>query len=137
MDVPNDLCRWVRHTECFPTGVMWVTWRCLSQRHTCFLNILKIRLNVNANKTELMCFKQEGAITTLSGWAVKLVDQFIHLIYWKWCQHTPNDGVLYYCQLSITGKSNLSDNIKWEYFQAVSVSVLQYECTTWMLAKRL
>ena len=28
-------------------------------------------------------------------------------------------------------KSDLSDKVKWELFQAVAVSVLLYDCTTW------
>ena len=34
---------------------------------------------VNPSKTELMCFKQEGAIFTLRGKLLKLVDQFTYL----------------------------------------------------------
>ena len=36
-------------------------------------------LYVNANKTEYMCYKQNGAIFTLSGKPLKLVGQFIYL----------------------------------------------------------
>ena len=35
-----------------------------------------IILYENVNKTEFMCFKQEGAISILSGKPLKLVDQF-------------------------------------------------------------
>ena len=38
-----------------------------------------VGLYVNANKTEFMCFKQEGAICTLCGRPLKSVDQFTHL----------------------------------------------------------
>ena len=38
-----------------------------------------IGLYVNANKTDSMRFKQEGTIFTLSGKALKLVDQFAYL----------------------------------------------------------
>ena len=37
-----------------------------------------IGLHVNTNKTEYMCFKWE-AISTLSGWPLKLVDKFTYL----------------------------------------------------------
>ena len=37
-----------------------------------------IGLYVNANKTEFMCFRQEGAIYTLSCKPLKLVDQFTY-----------------------------------------------------------
>ena len=38
-----------------------------------------IGLYVNANKKELICFKQEEAISTLSGKPLKLVDLFAYL----------------------------------------------------------
>ena len=34
-----------------------------------------------------------------------------------------------------TGKSDLSDEIKWEFFQIVAMWVLLYGCTTWTLMK--
>ena len=39
-----------------------------------------INLHVNANKTENMCFKREGAIFTLNGGPLKLVDKFTHFV---------------------------------------------------------
>ena len=38
-----------------------------------------IGLNVNANKTEFMSFKGEGAISSLNGQLLKLVDKFTYL----------------------------------------------------------
>ena len=38
-----------------------------------------ISLHVNANKTEYMCFKWEGAISILNGWPLKSVDKFTYL----------------------------------------------------------
>ena len=38
-----------------------------------------IGLNVNANKTEFMCFEQGGAISASGGKPLKLVDQFVFL----------------------------------------------------------
>ena len=38
-----------------------------------------IGLCINANKTVYMCFKVEGAISTLSGKLLKSVDQFMYL----------------------------------------------------------
>ena len=35
-----------------------------------------IGFNMNATKTEFMCFKQKGATFTLSRWHLKFVDQF-------------------------------------------------------------
>ena len=40
-------------------------------------------------------------------------------------------------RLSIIWISDLSDKIKQDFFEAVVVSVLLYECTTWMLTKRM
>ena len=40
-------------------------------------------------------------------------------------------------RLSVIWKSELSDKIKFSFFQAVVVSILLYGCTTWMLTKRL
>ena len=34
-------------------------------------------------------------------------------------------------------KSDFSDKIKWDFFQAVAVSVQLYGCTTWILIKLL
>ena len=38
-----------------------------------------IGLNVNAHKTEYMCFNQTGDISTLEGTSLKLVDKFTYL----------------------------------------------------------
>ena len=38
-----------------------------------------IRLHVNADKTEYMCFKQSGDISTLNGGYMKLVDKFTYI----------------------------------------------------------
>ena len=40
-------------------------------------------------------------------------------------------------KLSVIWKSNLTDKLKRQFFQAVVVSVLLYGCTTWTLTKRL
>ena len=40
-------------------------------------------------------------------------------------------------RLSTIWKSDLTDKLKREFFQAVAVSVLLYGCTTWTLTKRL
>ena len=39
--------------------------------------------------------------------------------------------------LSILWKSNVSDKIKRNFFQVAVGSILQYECTTWTLTKRI
>ena len=38
-----------------------------------------IGLSVSSDKTEFMCFNQDGAISSLNGKSLKLVDQFIYL----------------------------------------------------------
>ena len=57
-----------------------------------------------------------------------------YLICWKCCHKervwTAID------RLSIRWKNDLSDKIKWDFFQALIVSILLYGCTTWTLAKR-
>ena len=40
-------------------------------------------------------------------------------------------------KLSIIWKSDLSNRIKWEFFQAIAVSVLLYGCTSSILTNRL
>ena len=38
-----------------------------------------INLNVNANKTESLCFKQEGTVFIFSGKSLKIIEQFTYL----------------------------------------------------------
>ena len=80
-----------------------------------------------------MCFNQAGDISTLEGTSLKLVDKFTYLgssvsstkkKYW----HVANKGIW---------KSNLTDKMKRNFFQAAVVSILLYGCTTWMQTKRL
>ena len=94
---------------------------------------------VNANKTELICFKQV-AISTLSGWSLKLVNKFTHL--GSNISSTKSDVNIHLVKvwkaidmLLIRWKTDLSEKIKRNSFQAVAVSILQYGCTTWMLMK--
>ena len=101
-----------------------------------------IGLYVNSDKTEFMCFKQDGDISTLDGKPLKLVDQFTYL--GSNISSTESDvniriGKAWTAidRLSIIWKSDLSDKIKRELFQAVAVSLLLYGCTTWTLTKRL
>ena len=77
----------------------------------------RISLYMNANKTESMCFKQRGAISTQSGTSFKLVDQFVYpgSFFWK------RDA---FDSLSIKWKSNLSDKMKQDFFHFVAVSIL-------------
>ena len=88
-----------------------------------------------------MCFKQ-GAISTLSEGALKLVDKFTYLS--SSVSSSESDVKMYHAKawtvigrLSIIWKSDLFDKIKLDFFQAVAVSILLYRCTTWMLTKRI
>ena len=84
---------------------------------------------VNANKTEYMCFKQKGAISTLSGESLKLVDKFTYLD--SNISSTENGVNIRSAKAwnavdrqSIIRKFNLTDKIKRDFFQAEAVSIL-------------
>ena len=79
---------------------------------------------VNADKTEFMCFKQERAISTLSGQTLKLVDKFPYFI--RNISSTESDrnillenNWMSIDRLSIMWKPDLPDKIKRDFFQAV------------------
>ena len=98
-------------------------------------------LHVNADKREDMCFNQ-GDISTLNGGSLKLADKFTHLgnrvssiesdINMRWAE-----AWIAIDKLLIIWKSDLSDKIKRNFFQAAVVSILLYGCTTWMQTKRI
>ena len=100
-----------------------------------------IGLHVNAHKTEYMCFNQIGDIFTQDGTSLKLVDKFTHL---GSSISTENDidtrltkALTAIDKLSIIWKSDLTDKMKFSFFQAAVLSILLYGCTTWTLTKRL
>ena len=87
-----------------------------------------------------MSFKQEGAISTLSGENLKLGDNFAYLH--SSVSSTESDITLCLAKartaidrLSITWKSDLSDKIKRDFFQAMAMLILLYRCTIWTLTK--
>ena len=89
-----------------------------------------------------MCFNQKGDISTLDGTSLKLVDKFTYLGSSVSSTEKDIDTRLTKAwsaidRLSIIWKSNLADKMKRSFFQAAVVSILLYECTTWMLTKRL
>ena len=101
-----------------------------------------IGLNVNAHKTEYMCFNQTGDISKLDGSSLKLVDRFTYLGSSVWSTEKDIDTRLTKAwiaidKLSIIWKSGLTDKMKRSFFQAAVVSILLYGCTTWTLTKRL
>ena len=88
-----------------------------------------------------MCFNQNWVIS-FRGKPLKLVDQFIHL----GSNILSSESDVNICigktwtsidRLLTIWKSDLSDKIKMQFFQAVVVSVLLYGCTTLTLTKRL
>ena len=94
-----------------------------------------IGLYVNANNTEFMCFKQE-AISTLRDKPLELADQFTYL--GNNISSTESDVNIRllkarenaFERLLIIWKSDFSDKRKPDFFQAVTVSILLYGCTT-------
>ena len=101
-----------------------------------------IGLHVNVHKTEYMCYNQTGNIATLDGASLRLVDKFTYLR--SSVSSTENDidtqltkAWTAINRLSIIWKSDLTDEMKRSFFQAVVVSILLYGCTTWTLTKRL
>ena len=91
-----------------------------------------IGLYMNSNET---CFNQDGAISSLNGMSLKLVDHFIYLgSNISSTESNVNIRVekawIAIDKLSIISKSDLTDKIKWEFFQAIAVFVLLYGCTT-------
>ena len=88
-----------------------------------------------------MCFEREVAISILNGCPLKLVDKFKYL--GSSISSTENDVNVCLAKtwtaidwLSIIWKSDLSDKIKLDSFQA-AVSILLYGCTTWTQTKRI
>ena len=95
---------------------------------------------LNFNKTEFMCFNQKRIISTLNGKPQRLLDQFTYL--GSNISSTESDVNIYPVKtwnirdrLLIIWKSNLSNKIKWDFFQAVSI--LLHRCTTWTLTKHM
>ena len=84
-------------------------------------------LYVNANKTEYTCFDREGAISTPNGTSLKLLDNYTLLC--SSASSPENDVNIRLAKksthinwLSIIWKSDLSDKIKRDFFQAAVVS---------------
>ena len=99
-----------------------------------------ISLDVNAHKTEYMCYNQTGDIITLDGTPLKLVDKFIYL--GSGVSSTEKDTGLTKAwtainRLSIIWKSDLTEKMKNSFFQTAVLSILLSGCTTWTLSKRL
>ena len=106
----------------------------------CCIATRDIGLQVDANKTEYICFKQEGTISALNGGPLKFVDKVTYI---GSCVASTKSDIrrvrtrTAIDRLSIIWKSNLSDQIKRDFFKAAVVSVLLCGCTTWILTKRI
>ena len=101
-----------------------------------------IGLQVNAHKTEYMCFNQTGNISTLNGSSLKLVDKFTYLGSSVSSTETYINTQLAKAwtainRLSVIWKLDLTDKMKRSFFQAAVVSILLYGCTTLTLTKRM
>ena len=93
-----------------------------------------IGLDVNAKKTEYMCFNQTGDISTLKVGPLKLVDKFTYL--GSSVSSTEKDINMRLAKswtaidrLSVIWKSDLTDKIKLSFFQVAVVPILLYGCT--------
>ena len=89
-----------------------------------------------------MCYNQTGDISKLDGTSLKLVDKFTYLGSSVSSTEKDIDTRLTKAwtaidRLSIIRKSDLIDKTKRSFYQTAVVSILLYECTTWMLTKRL
>ena len=101
-----------------------------------------IGLDVNAHKTEYMCYNQTGDISTLDGTPLKLVDKFTYLGSSVSSTEKDIDMRLTMAwaainRLSIIWKSDVTDKMKRSFFQTAVVSILLYGCTIRTLTKRL
>ena len=96
---------------------------------------------MNLDKTDFMCYNQDGAVL-LNRKPSKLVDQFICL--GSNISFTERDIDIFIGnartaigKLTTIWKFDLSDEIKLDFIQAVSVSVLLCGCPIWLLMKHL
>ena len=101
-----------------------------------------IGLHVNVHKTEYMCFNQTGNISTQNDSSLKLVDKFTYLGSSVSSTETDINTRLAKAwaaidSLLVIWKSDLTDKMKRNFFQAVVVGILLYGCTTWSLTKRI
>ena len=101
-----------------------------------------IGLHVNADKMEFKSFNKKGDNSTLNGGSLKSVDKFTNL--GSSVSSTESDINMHLAKartvidrLYIIWKSNLSDKIKRNFFQAAVVSILLYGCTTWTLTEHI
>ena len=99
---------------------------------------MEIGLYINAKKTEFVKFHQEGDIRLLNNTSIKAVDDFVYL--GSNIKSTEKDievkkGKAWSAlnKLNCIWKSNLSDNLKRQFFRSTVETVLLYGSTTWTL----
>ena len=94
-----------------------------------------IGLQVDAYKTESMCFNQTSNISTVEGTSLKLFDKLTYLGSSVSSTEKDIDTRLTKTCTAIDKlwKSDLTDKMKRSFFQAAVVSILLYGCTTWTL----
>ena len=83
---------------------------------------------------EYMCFKREVAISTLIDGPLKLLDKFMYL--GSSVSSTESDVNIRRAKAwTAIDRSdshmidNLSDKVKWNFFQVIAVSIVLYGCT--------
>ena len=90
---------------------------------------------MDSNKTEFMYSNQDGAICSLNGKSLKLVDKFQYV--YSNISSTKRDNNIRISstwtaidKLTTIWKYDLSNKIKREFFQTVAELLLLYNCTT-------
>ena len=106
-----------------------------TQLHSLERATVGIGLHVNPHKTEYICFNQTGDMSTQDRSSLKLVDKFTYPGSSVSSTEKDIDTRLTKAwtaidRLSIIWKSNLTDKMKRNFFQAAVVSILLYGCTT-------
>ena len=93
-----------------------------------------IGFHVNAHKTDYMCFNKRGDISTLIGSSLNYHGSSVSstetdISTWLKKAWAAID------RLSVIQKSEQTDKIKRNFFQAAVLSILRYWCTKWMLTE--
>ena len=97
-----------------------------------------IGCHVNADKIEYICFNQKRGNLHTKWWFSETSGQVhIHRKQRLIINMRLAKAWTAIDRLSIICKSNLSNEIKRNFFQAAAVSILLYGCTTWALTKRI
>ena len=117
-------CRWFR-TSCKPKlDLCCIAWSKQQEALSSTWMLIK----------QFLCFKQEGAISTLSGKPLKLVDQFTYL----GNNVSSTESNVHICLWrQIIGHMLSLWLIKHDLFQAGAVSIILYGYNPWILTKHM